>query len=130
MKTDNRLLDLIGSFTRPILVMPGYSDMNMPKNISEQISIERLILAANDKLASETETMWYLSTVSLCFPLDNTWYRIYMYLFRRWCDKTKKSISDFAREIIILEEYEESKLIQLRSWLYKKGTEYINSYNW
>ena len=71
-KSEQMLKELVGVFTRPKIVMPGYTDMAMPDNIRNRILIERLILAKNsEKTATETEAMWYLSTASLAMPLNS-----------------------------------------------------------
>ena len=103
------------SIFRPKLVMPSYEDMPIPKKIRESIMIERLILAKNgDKIASETEALWYLSTASLSAPLDHHFSRIMQYLCKKWITKQKKELPDFLKEKIVLEELEERELAQLR----------------
>lgn len=120
----NNCIELFNTFRRPKIVMPGYEDMLMPDDIKTQIVVERMILAKNDeKTASETEALWYLSTVSLAQPLDHSWYRIFMFLFRQWCIKTNKGLPDFTREQVTLEKYEEHDLKRLRDWLYRKSVE-------
>ena len=57
------------------------------------------------------------------FISDHSWYKIFMYLFRRWCTKTKIELPDFAREQVVLEEHEEYDLKKLRDWIYRKGME-------
>ena len=127
-KESKKFVESLMSIFRPKIVMPHYIDMPIPENIHTQILIERLILARNqERLATETETLWYLSTASLMFPLDNNWYNIFMYLTRRWLIKTKKELPDFLKENIVLEKYmEENELYKLRAWIYRKGMEHIN----
>ena len=104
--------------------MPMYEDMAIPDNIHNRILIERILIAKNsEKIASEAETLWYLSTVSLSAPFSYSWYRIFMHLFKAWCINTKMEIPDFASEEIVLEEDEQRELRRLREWIYRKSIE-------
>lgn len=124
-QVEKDFVDGMLSIFRPKIVWPGYEGMPIPEQIKTQILIERLILARNnEKLATETEALWYLSTASLVAPMDNNWYNIFMYLSRRYLTRTKKELPDFLKENIILDEYvEEPELHRLRQWLYNKGME-------
>ena len=119
---EKKLFEVIHSFTRPLIVMPGYEDMPIPDNIKSQIQMERLLLAKDAiPLASETETMWYISTASLSFPLDHRWANILFYLTRNWLIKQKRELPDFLRDDIELEPYTEAtELRRLREWLYNQ----------
>lgn len=120
----NDIMELFGTFKRPIIVMPGYEDMAIPKDIKNQITTERLICALREeKTATNIETMWYLSTASLVAPLGQSWYRFYLKLFREWCINVNKELPGFAKEEIVLEKFEEYELKRLRNWLYKKSVE-------
>lgn len=63
---EKRLFDpIIWAISGPIIVMPGYTDMSLPDKVLGRIRIERLIIAATqEKMASEAETMWYISTAT------------------------------------------------------------------
>jgi len=119
-------MELFNTIRRPKIVMPLFEDAAIPDNIRNQIFMERILLARNgEKLASEAETLWYLSTASLSAPFSYSWYRIFLYLFRRWCMNTKKEIPEFAGEEIVLEELEQRELKRLREWLYSKSMEHL-----
>lgn len=122
-KREKEFVERIMSIFRPKIVARGYTDMPIPEKIQTSILIERMILAkSGEKLATETETLWYLSTVSLCVPLNHYWYNIYMYLFRRYCLRNKMELPDLVKNQIVLEEYtEEQQLYKLRKWIYDKG---------
>ena len=123
-----KLLELVNVFARPKIVMSGYADMEIPDNIRSRILMDRLILAkTGEKLATEIETLWYISTASLANPLDHSWCNIMMYLTRKWIKAQGKEIPDFLREQIELEEIEEMDLHHLRSWLYKKSVEAVKN---
>ena len=124
-KESNDFVERIMSIFRPKLVMPGYEDMTIPEDVRNAILIERMILAkTGEKLATETEALWYLSTASLISPLDNHWYNIFLYLFNKYCLRLKKELPSFAEEPVILDKYlEERELYNLRKWIYVKGME-------
>jgi hypothetical protein len=120
------IMEVFNSIRRPKIVMPMCEDATIPDTFRNQIFVERILLAKNgERIASEAETLWYLSTVSLSAPFSHSWYRIFLYLFRRWCMNTKIEIPDFASEEIILQEIEQRELKRLREWLYKKSVEAI-----
>lgn len=125
-KSEKNFVDTIMSIFRPQIVMPSYEDMPIPQEIKESIQIERLLLAMKqEKLSSETEALWYISTASFVAPLDREWTDIMMYLCRKWLISKKRELPDFLQEQIILEDMAEIELHRLRSWLYKKGMEAI-----
>jgi hypothetical protein len=101
--------------------------MKIPGPVMESITIERLLLAAKgEHLASEAETMWYISCASLIAPLDHHWCNVYLYLTRKWMLGRKQPLPEFLREQIILEDYmEERPLHELRCWLFRKSSEEV-----
>lgn len=121
-KAEKEFTESIMSIFRPKIVMQGYTDMQIPDNINKDILIERLMLAkSGERLAGETEAMWYISTASLIVPFSKDWADIFMYLCRKWMLKNKKELPDFLQEQIILNNLQERDLHDLRSWIYKKG---------
>lgn len=118
MKKDKHLISIF----RPKIVMNGYEDMPIPTNIREVIMNERVKLAKDKiELASETETMWYISTASLNFPLSRSWTNIYINLFKNFLIKMNIELPDFVADIEELNEDEKSDLIKIREWIYKTG---------
>ena len=119
----DKMMDVVGSFTRPIIVMPGYTDMELPVNIKSAIQIERLILAKDGiKMASLTECAWYISTASLCAPPSHEWTNIMMYCMQNSSAFKSEELPDFLQEKIELEPYmEQLPLRELREWIYKSG---------
>jgi len=127
-KAEKEFTDTMLGVFRPKIVMPGYTDMPIPKPIQESITIERLLMARQqEKLATETETLWYLSTASLVAPFDRDWSEIMMYLCRKWLISRKKERPDFLKEQIVLTDLQERDLHNIRTWLYKKGMEAIRT---
>lgn len=123
----DKIMEVFNVLRRPKIVMPMFEDAVIPDNIRNRIFVERILLAKNgEQIASEAETLWYLSTVSLSVPLSHSWFRIFLYLFRRWCMNTKIEIPDFASEEIILAEIEQRELKRLREWLYKKSVDALD----
>ena len=97
---------------------------DMPETIKKYITIERIVLARdNIKLASETETMWYLSTISFVAVTSRHWSNIYLYLCRKWALKISNEVPDFLEKEteIEIEPYEQEQLKNLREWLYKES---------
>lgn len=124
---EKRLFDpIIWAITGPIIVMPGYTDMSIPDKVMERIRIERLIIAATqEKMASEAETMWYISTATLRAPIGRDWTDIFMYLTRKYIKTLKMDPPDFLENQIVLNELQESDLRNLRGWLFKRSMEEV-----
>ena len=121
-KSEQMLKELVSIFTRPKIVMPGYTDMPIPDNIKSRIFIERLILAKDrEKSATDTEAMWYLSTASLAMPLGHHWNNIFFYLIRKFMLKEGKKLFDFLKDEIKLDDYEKQELARLKEWIYRKS---------
>jgi len=122
---DKVMTELLGVFGRPIMVWPGYESMGIPDNIQSDITLQRLLLAKGmDNMATETETMWYISTASFIAPLDHDMAEIYMYLCRNFMIRTnrEKDLPEFLKKPIILDRYmQEEPLARLRHWIYKKS---------
>ncbi len=119
----NNCMELFNTFRRPKIVMPGYESMPIPEKVKSSILIERLLLSkAGEKLATETEALWYISTASLVAPFSHHWHYVFLYLFRRFCIRNKMELPEFVEQQIVLEEYtEERELYNLRKWIYDKG---------
>jgi len=123
-ESEQMLKELVGIFTRPKIVMPGYTDMPIPDNIKSRIFIERLILAKDrEKTATDTEAMWYLSTASLTMPLGHHWNNIFFYLTRKFMLKEGKKPLDFLEDEIKLDDFEKQELTKLKEWIYRKSAD-------
>ncbi|MFH1590528.1 MAG: hypothetical protein ABIC95_01235 [archaeon] len=124
---ESRCFDpIIWAITDPIIVMPGYTDMSVPGKVMERIRIERLILATRqENMASEAETMRYISTATLRAPIGRDWTDIFMYLKRKYIQTLKMDPPDFLDYQIILNEMQESDLKGLREWIYKRSFEEV-----
>ena len=124
---EKRLFDpIIWAISGPIIVMPGYTDMRIPDKVLERIRIERLLIAATqEKMASEAETMWYISTATLRAPIGRDWTDIFMYLTRKYIQALKIDPPEFLENQIVLNELQESDLRNLRGWLFKRSIEKV-----
>lgn len=117
---------LIWAITGPVIVMPGYTDMAIPDKVRERMRIERLILAARqENMASEAETMWYISIASLVAPLDRDWCEIFFYLTRKYMLSLNVDPPDFIAEPIVLNDMQEHDLKRIREWLFKRSFEEV-----
>jgi hypothetical protein len=126
--SDSKIEDVFSVFIRPEIVMQGFETAPIPDTVKNAIFIERLILAKDDvKTASETETMWYLSTVSLAMPLNGSWSKIYTHLFERYRKNVLEKSPSFAADETSLMPHEDRELKKLRDWLYKKSTEAVST---
>jgi len=117
---------ILWAISGPIIVMPGYTDMGVPDKVMGRIRIERLIIAATqENMASETETMWYISTATLRAPIGRDWTDIFMYLTRKYMGALKLDPPDFLENQIILNELQESDLRNLRGWIFKRSMDEV-----
>lgn len=92
----------------------------------ERIPIERLILAARqENMASEAETIGYISTASLVAPLDRDWCEIFFYLTRKYMQTLKSGLPDFIAEPIVLNDMQKHDLKRIREWLFKRSFEEV-----
>ncbi len=121
------MTSLVWALSGPIMVMPSYTDMPIPQEVRNRITIERMIAVAADKeLASEAEAMWYISTASLTAPLGTHWSNIFMYLTRKHMQAISQELPGFLQDEITLDPYMEAAPLQrLREWLFKRSYEAV-----
>ena len=125
-KPDKWMEPILWAMSGPMLAMPGYETDKPPENIMTEIKIGRLLMAAaqHKELASEAETMWYISTYTFTQPPSHDWYEIYLYLFNRVMkDKVTPDLK-FDKE---LNDQQKQLLGRLQEWLYKKSMEALRS---
>ena len=114
----NNLLELISGFSDP--VVKG-SDWDVPENLRKDIVIERVVNTIEGvKTATDSEVLAYLSTVSLAYPLDHNHYKIYMYMFKKRCEKDGNGVPDFVKDTGELDDCQKTLLKELRDKIYKK----------
>lgn len=116
---DRAIDDLVGSFTDPIIVMPGGWGDTLPEWIKTRITVERMAenmrgLHGEQPTGTDAEAMAYLYTASLTAPMSSEWVSIYMYLFTRVMgDKVPE---DLRKEK--LPDYEKGLLQEFKRWLW------------
>jgi hypothetical protein len=122
---DKWIGELSGVFTRPI-VLPTHNPY-IGEQQKQEIIISRLldlITATKNKelpkFCSDEEALYYLSEASLVAPLSHDHFKIFLYLFRKWCIKYDKDLTDFVRQLVVLDEYQERQLYELKAWIKKK----------
>jgi len=118
--------------TAPIVVPPQYVNDEIGEDIKTRITIERFINILNPENfleeGTDTEAMLYISKISFMHPLGDDWYRIYMYLSRKFFEKLKIEIPDFLNDDRFkdLEDgFQKHYLKHLKEWIYKKQKEHI-----
>lgn len=117
----SNIKECLNVFTRPIIVMRGYEHMSIPDKIKNRITIERLSLVKDGiKQATQTEALWYISSVSLLKKLSPMWFRIYTHLFYQWAKSTEQEIPDFIEKMPLTSQ-EQTELSKLKNWIYKQS---------
>lgn len=99
----------------------GYGPWNTPPDdIKNAITQSRIIQLAEDanefkELATNIEAMWYVSTASMEFPLDQKWTDIYQHLFQNYMlDYRGVSSEELPQNLqrkIVLDLYEKTELL-------------------
>ena len=132
-RNTKRCENLVYAFVSPIMVFGAWNDP--PQQIREHIRLDRLsqILEHEDykvfrEVATETETLWYLSSASMEFPLGHEWFKVFMYLSKRWHRKFKdQEMPAFLREEPDeLDSYHlRHVMAPLQNWIRKKQMQYV-----
>ncbi len=123
-KTERWIGNLVAAICDPIIVCPGGWGEDIPDDLKTKITTERLIeniIASKEGreiTATDAETAWYLSSASLCAPLDHDWAEIYLYVATAMLERDpKKTVPEDIR-VTSLTEYQWSKLKHLKRWIY------------
>jgi len=125
-RKDKWIEPILWAINGPILTMPGYTDMKPPDDImANKITMGRMAMVMQKlEKASEAETMWYISTATLCNPLSHSWYEIYMWLFNKVMKDNVPDDLKFDKE---LDDQQKQSLSRLQEWLYKKSMNHLQS---
>lgn len=101
----------------PIITFPGYEDI-VPHEMKTKVSFHRLLESQDiiEKMATDFESIIYLSTASFENLLSHSWYKIYIHTFSKYFQ-----IPENFRKVTIEKIYpnEMINLKKLKSWLYK-----------
>ena len=114
---------LIYGICAPIIADPRWQ--NIPKELKELAFIQRLgnsLKCVEEEKATEFDALIYLHTASLSVPFSERWFRIYVYLFRKYFPEHAKVIE---LPEVKLTELEKEELDRLRSWIYKQQIKYL-----
>ena len=124
-KVDGWISDLVGTFTDPIIVMPGGWGDTLPSWIREEITVERMFenmqsLKGEESLAADAEVVAYLYTASLEAPMDSDWVEIYLYMASKVMKRhTKQEMPADMRVVEKLTRNQEDDLLRFKQWLYE-----------
>ena len=124
---DSTVIDLVGTFTDPIIVYPGGWGEDLPKWLKDAIILERLIenmktSKGGQPTGTDAEACAYLNTASLTMPMDSDWSQVYLYVtgktYTRW---HKGEMPDDIR-VESLNGEQMADLNRLKEWLYRRRT--------
>ena len=106
----------------PIVAYPGWeSAVKENRFLLEKLTELRLkgakVCFERKKRALEFEALLYLYTASLAIPFSEEWFRIYMFLFKKYFPEAGAIVHS---ERIVLTERENSLLRGLRKWIFKQ----------
>jgi hypothetical protein len=118
------------ALTAPYIGWPGWGDdPAFWEPHKTRVTMERLLHHQEihrDKVASEYETMLYLSSATLSAPPTHDWYCIYAWLFRRWHPEQGAEIfNDHEGEKLNVNQQED--LARLRAWIFRIQMNYMEA---
>jgi len=122
-KSVKMIEQLVSAMFRPIIVHPGWMDVTTKQKF--RVKTERMLQVQEgngEKITEATnyEVMVYIASCSMTAPLSQSWFRLYVYLFRQFYPEHSDSINlSKVDKLTILEERD---LRRLKQWIYKKGT--------
>ena len=121
---DKWIGDLVGALCDPIIVYPSGWQDTLPDWIKPQITLERLIM--NAKVIKEggvpvgdTEALAYMYPRTMEAPMNEQWYRIYMYVFNQAMKFKKMEVpEDLKSETLV--DWDMRELNDLKRWIYQQ----------
>lgn len=127
-KVDGWIDDLVGALVDPIIVYPSAWQDTLPDWVKPQITLERLIM--NIKVTKEggipvgdTEALAYIYPRTMEAPMNEQWYRIYMYVFTQAMKFKKTEVPEDLKSEK-LSDYDMQELNQLKRWIYERRVKY------
>ena len=123
-KVDGWIDDLVGALCDPIIVYPSGWQDTLPDWIKPQITLERLIMnikAAKDGgvPVGDTEALAYIYPRTMEAPMNEQWYRIYMYVFNQAMKFKKTEVPEDLKSEK-LSDYDMQELDHLKRWIYER----------
>jgi hypothetical protein len=128
-KVVKQISEVIGCLTDPIVVYPGGWADSLPEWIRNAITIERLIenirgLKEGNPTATDAEACAYLFTACLCFPFDQDWTEIYLYVTHQVMSRHRQGV-EVPQDIKVdsLNDQQVHDLRRLKDFIYQKRAE-------
>ena len=131
-QVERGISDIVGALTDPIIVHPGGWGDTLPDWLKTAITLERIAmnvkeLKGEEITSTDAEACAYLYTACLCFPFDNDWTDIYLYVTGQVYSRHRAKESDVqVPEDIRVEsisDYQMGELRRLKDWIYQKRTQ-------
>ena len=113
-------------FTRYVLFAPIIG-IDIPEYLKTTAMFYRIVdveKCFKNRMATEFEALIAIFSASKLVPLDETWFRIYVYLFRKFFPSLAEKLK---LPKVTLNEYELHKLNELRKDLFKKQIEALRN---
>jgi len=107
----------IDALADPIIVLdPGW---DTPEWLLGEIKLQRLAQLGENGIATDAETLAYVSNASLCGPLGSDWTDVYMYLFSKVMPQVNKEVPEELKKET-LSDYQMDLLRRLKEWLWRQ----------
>jgi len=123
------IAEAIGCLTDPIVVYPGGWGDSLPDWVKKAITVDRLIeniraLKDGEPTATDSEACAYLFTACLCFPFDQDWTQIYLYVTGQVMARHRKGV-EIPGDIKVdkLNDQQAHDLRRLKDFIYQKRVE-------
>ena len=123
-KVDGWIDDLVGALFDPIIVYPSGWQDTLPDWIKTQITLERLIMNIKETTeggvpVGDTEALAYIYPRIMEAPMNEQWYRIYLYVFNQAMKFKKTEVPEDLKSEK-LSDYDMQELDHLKRWIYEQ----------
>jgi len=118
---------LLYAWAAPIIVDPRWPELD--EEFKLRVRVARALegpRCVEERLATDMDALAYLHTACLSQPFNQTWYRIYNYLFTKLFPELAEAVLG-AEAVRELSDYERWELDGLKRWLYRKAMEAVKS---
>jgi hypothetical protein len=131
-EVEKGISNIVGALSDPIVVYPGGWADTLPEWLKHAIITERMVmnlkaLNGEEITGTDAEACAYLYTACLCFPFDQDWTNIYLYVTSQVYSRhrTQESGTQVPEDIRVdkLDEQQINDLRRLKDWIYKKRVE-------
>lgn len=125
VQIDKRISDIAGSLRDPVIVYPGGWGDTLPDWLKDAITVERMDMeekaGEGEETGTDAEACAYLYTALLCFPVDQDWSDIYLYIAGQVHSRHHDGVQvpeDIRVESI--SDYQMGDLRRLKRWIYER----------